>query len=877
VSYKCECWVNGDLAGEHEGSYDSFTVDVTRFLRAGQNTITVRVVNPPSDYEVDGLRSGAPLNQSNVPIGKSAWYYNFGGVWGRVFLETLPTVHLSDVWVVTERDAGRLLVRWSAHNSGDAEECAIAISICERATGRVVLTNSESVVLERGEVSGETAMVWSGWTDWSPQNPFLYIADVTLGSSDGTHEVSCQFGVREFRVDENRFALNDERIVLHGLLQQGAYPRRLAGPESWRIAARELIAVRKAGFNFIRIHLKPANDWYLDFADRLGILVMLEPPVGWIANTPETEARVEREVRAVIRGNRSRVCCIMWGLYNESFHHAGYTPDQVREVAGRMLKIAREVDDSRLIIDTSGGYARVALHGAETMIHDTFSNGPSRYMQPRSGIFEEIVDIHAYCPMPPSPAIVDQYRTMNSGNRPLFVAEYGAAEAPPEYSKVLATYTARDREVGLEDWRLHEDFSESLNRRFEQAGLEREFQNVDRWIAALNLERAREVAQIAFAGRRNSGMSAMCYCQLADASGELFGVLDFWRRPKVLLETLSRAIAETAIGIVPTKNWVRLGEDCEATFAVVSECGCEGDASIEVTDPSGIVHTVFEGKIVCDPAGVCERKFTYTPFGEGIHTIRARALMADGRRLECAEIAGALADVTSPALRVSARFAQRETEKNLESCGFNVEAFGNNFRDKDAVVLLEWAAIAKSVNSHAEMLGQIRNIVEAGGCAIIFDPDTPMLHQWLLPHFIGVQPVMRTGVYVKESPLFNGLPGSCVAGRLHESILGERWDSGDHVEAAGGIIEVGAFSMHMWTRPAKYFWAAGLYRIPLGRGQIFISHLNLLGKTGNDPLARRVLRNLVAYASTMIAPGGSELLFRRCIDRIDPACLAALD
>jgi hypothetical protein len=249
--------------------------------------------------------------------------------------------------------------------------------------------------------------------------------------------------------------------------------------------------------------------------------------------------------------------------------------------------------------------------------------------------------------------------------------------------------------------------------------------------------------------------------------------------------------------------------------------------------------------------------------------LRARVELPGGHILECSEQFGVVGKpAAEPPIRIAARFAHPETAALVTDCGLEQEAFGNNYRDKDAVVMLEWAAIAQAANSHGEMLGQIRNIVESGGAAVIFNPDTPMLFQWLLPAFIGIQPVMRTSVYLKPSLLLDGIPSGCVGGVLHASLLGDRWDNGDHVAAAGGTIEIGAFSQHMWTRPAKYFWGAGMYRIPLGRGQLIISHLHLLPNLHRDPLARKMLHNMAAYARSFIRPGGHELLFRRCIDRV---------
>lgn len=879
VSYWCECWLNGVRVGSHEGLSDAFSFDITPYYQPeGANILAVRVVNPPMDAEVDGFRSGAPLNQSDIPIGKAGWYYNYGGIWGRVWLETLPAVHLADLWALPNLQTGVMEIGWKIRNAGRPADCVLEFSVIQQRSGRQVRSFSDETTAVPGESSATVQLPLEGLALWSPDTPVLYTLRVVLKFPGSEHPMERSFGVREFSVAGSEFLLNGKPIVLKGLLQQRAYPRRLAAPDSWRMGARELIALKKAGFNFLRIHLGPAEPWYLDIADRLGILVMMEPPIGWIANGPRTEERVLREILALLQSHRSRACIVMWGLFNESFHLLGFTPAQMRELAGRMMQEAHLCDPSRLLIDTSGGYSEEALQGAETMIHDTSDFLSSRCLPPWSQQLRHLTDVHVYCPMPPPPQVVTNYSLLESNGQPLFLAEYGAAETPPPFEKVLAAYSERDRQCGLEDWRLHRDFHASLCLRFEQAGLAAEFSSVQNWIQALNEERAREVAAITVAARCNPRLAGFCYCQIADASGELFGVLDFWRRPKPLYFHLSQAAANPAIGIFSEKRWTTSAESFAATVAVVADSpeDCQGELRVEVAVADGCRIPVGNFSLTRPVGRAVSHDVLLPHLPSGVHEIEARLLHPDGRTAIRRERFGVVPAKPVLDVRVAARFKDLASEALAEACGLRVEAFGNNFREKQAVILLEWSAIANTPNSHGEILGQIRNIVTTGGTAVILHPDTPMLYQWLLPEFVGVQPFMRASVYLKNSPLLTGLPSGCVGGSLFSEVLGDRWDNADQVAAGGGTVEIGAFGAHMWTRPAAYVWGAGVYRIPVGRGQVIISHLNLLGRLAHDPLARTLFRNLLAYAQSLIHPGGESLLLRRCIDCITPEELEKL-
>jgi beta-galactosidase/beta-glucuronidase len=55
VDYLAQVWVNGQLAGEHEGGYLPFELDITELVNAGGNTLVVRVA-----YTSGRFRRGSP-------------------------------------------------------------------------------------------------------------------------------------------------------------------------------------------------------------------------------------------------------------------------------------------------------------------------------------------------------------------------------------------------------------------------------------------------------------------------------------------------------------------------------------------------------------------------------------------------------------------------------------------------------------------------------------------------------------------------------------------------------------------------------------------------------------------------------------------------
>jgi len=101
VDYFTEVFVNGKRAGEHEGGYTPFTIDVTDVLQAGSNQLVVRVIDPPMD-EKDNRARFPQILYNEIPHGKQNWYVQTGGIWQPVWLEIKPRVYIEQLHVTPE-------------------------------------------------------------------------------------------------------------------------------------------------------------------------------------------------------------------------------------------------------------------------------------------------------------------------------------------------------------------------------------------------------------------------------------------------------------------------------------------------------------------------------------------------------------------------------------------------------------------------------------------------------------------------------------------------------------------------------------------------------------------------------------------------------
>jgi hypothetical protein len=872
VQYYSEFWLNQQYVGAHEGGSSAFELDVTRHLRPGVNTLVVRVINPPMDREIEGFRCGAPLNQSNIPSGKAGWYFNFGGIWQDVSLKHYPAVAIHDIQVIPfpgkKEAVCHLTVRNDTKNSAFTLDASVVPWKGTQPHGR-----KETVLrLKPGLNRIKVTISLSPCRLWSPDDPFLYTAQFQL--RDKTTEwdsASARFGMREFTIRGEEFILNGKPIILKGFLHQGMYPRTIVFPETAEMVRREFTLLKENGFNFLRAHLRPPPPVFLDLADEMGILLLCEPPIGWIINSPETAERCRREVEEMLLRDRNHPSIVIWCLLNEAFHFQGFSISQVIELTTRLAIRARELDPTRLLIDTSGGYSMYDPNkaGGTRKKKKPVCDGMAVIMLPHTERRIGFIDDHAYCKIPASDIALERYRAPRQRGRLLFFSEYGSTDTPPQFRKVIEKYSAADRRLGLEDYQLHRDFLATLQEHFNKAGLKQIFGSLEKFIERAGQSRANDTRLMTSHLRLRPAIGGYCYTQFADASGELFGVLDVWRNPKPLFKAITEASQTPLLVPVTKSRVVATGASVPVDYHLINEHqrGNHYDWTARVQSGAASGALVAKGKVrASSPLQKLSGPTFTAPQKPGAFQIRATLKL--GQRTLAEENLQMLA--VAPQGIVPKRIALYDPRSILRPYlgpkGVVTPDFTNNFREKGIPILFDQRQTPVPRQLVKEIYGQLKKIVQLGGCAILLEPDNLLLYEDLFPTLLRPLPFMYINSYVKKHPLLDGLPSDEVAGYAYAEVDPHCYDRADDVQAAGGQIIFGGFSMHNWSHPAEYTWGAGLYVVPLGRGHVIVCHLRLLDCLDRTPLAQRLLANLLNHAATLIRPGGAEKLLSRCID-----------
>lgn len=323
-------YVNGHLAGTHEGAWDSFEFDVTEWLRNGTNEL---IVGARDDN--DGRHS---CGKDSVTTGD----YTFtSGIWQTVWLEPVPRVYIKNL-VITP-DVTRSVIKVKTQLSGGNARIQVMALDNEKVIGRA-----------SGKGDAEFEVPVPNARLWSPDDPFLYDLKVKIKGGWGTvrDEVNSYFGMRSITLGklngQLRPFLNGKFVFLHGPLDQGYWPDGIHTPPSDAALKFDLEVIKRLGFNLVRKHAKvEPRRWYY-WADKMGLLVWQDMPSMWYPDDQprKTRPQFEKEWQNIIRQHQNSPALVAWIPFNENW--GAY------DVA-RIADWTKKLDPTRLV-DGNTGY-----------------------------------------------------------------------------------------------------------------------------------------------------------------------------------------------------------------------------------------------------------------------------------------------------------------------------------------------------------------------------------------------------------------------------------------------------------------------------------------------------------------------------------------
>lgn len=317
VNYEAIVWLNGERLGSHIGGFTPFNFEITGKLKAGENSLVVKVDNK--------------RKPEAVPTVNSDWW-NFGGITRPVSLIEMPSTFIQDYYLQLKKNNKNVIEGWVKLNGVNKAQ-NITVSIPELKLKKNYTTDSNGYISFEFKAKPEL---------WSPENPKLYSVNIKSDSDDINDEI----GFRTIRTEGTKILLNDKEIFCRGVSvhEETAY---YSGRAYSKDQAETLLGWAKdMGCNFVRLAHYPHNEEMVKAAERMGLLVWSEIPVYWTIhwNDPDTYKNAETQLSDMITRDKNRCNIIIWSIANE-------TPKSEERLSflSRLADKARSMDSIRLI------------------------------------------------------------------------------------------------------------------------------------------------------------------------------------------------------------------------------------------------------------------------------------------------------------------------------------------------------------------------------------------------------------------------------------------------------------------------------------------------------------------------------------------------
>ena len=347
VDFETQVFVNGECAGSHRGGYTPFCLDVTRFLRDGENDLRLRVEDRP---DVSQPRGKQYWERGLM----GCWYTPVSGIWQTVWMEAVGDIALERIHITPEYDRHMCFLDIALDQT---PECPAELEVALSFEGRPVRRLRMEIPGKR--ITLPVDLVVQGSLDsarvWTPDHPDLYDVEVTL-RRDGQEldRVSTYFGLRKVEVREGKVYLNNCPIYQRLVLDQGYWPDSLITPPSDEAIQEDIRLTLALGYNGARKHQKLEDPRYYYWADRMGLLVWGEIPSPY-EFCEESVSGLFETLSGFIRRDFNHPSIIAWVPLNESWGvRQIYTDPRQQALARLLYQTAKALDGTRMVSVNDG-------------------------------------------------------------------------------------------------------------------------------------------------------------------------------------------------------------------------------------------------------------------------------------------------------------------------------------------------------------------------------------------------------------------------------------------------------------------------------------------------------------------------------------------
>ena len=310
-------YLNGEYVGYTSGSRLQAVFEITDYVRAGRNEITVKVFK---------WCCGSYLEDQDA--------FRYNGIFRDLYITQRPEGHIEDVEIIPNDHSIEIALAGRAH-----------VKIFEK-----------DALLCEDDFENRFSFAPQDPILWNAEKPFLYTVELEREGEILTFKT----GLRSIRIsDRYELLINGVAVKLHGVNHHDTSP--VGG---WRQTEeelkRDLLLMKELNINCIRTSHYPPTPKFMQMCDEMGFYVVCETDIethgfsrrtaggngydvtsgDWPCTRPEWEAAHVERMERMVEVFKKFPSIIMWSTGNESAHGVNHE---------KMIAYAKRRDPSRLI------------------------------------------------------------------------------------------------------------------------------------------------------------------------------------------------------------------------------------------------------------------------------------------------------------------------------------------------------------------------------------------------------------------------------------------------------------------------------------------------------------------------------------------------
>ena len=331
-------YINGKKAGYSQGSNHPSEFNVTQYVKAGENEISL---------EVYKYSDGSYLEDQD------AW--RFAGVHRDVTLFHTPSIRLRDyaIRTVATDDTYRnfslqINPKLQSHDGHSGEGYTVRAELYDADGAKVTEMSADALPIlnlahkagvmnewypQRGHMKfNRMDTVVNNVKTWTAETPYLYTLRLSLVDDKGnTIEQAVQkVGFRHLAIKDGMFLVNGKQVRFRGVnrIEFDPYHARVVSEERM---LQDIRLMKEANINAVRTAHSPAQPRWYELCDSLGLYVLDEADAenhgvrGEFTSTPSwNTAMMDRVIRLAER-DKNHPCVVFWSLGNESGYGANHS------------------------------------------------------------------------------------------------------------------------------------------------------------------------------------------------------------------------------------------------------------------------------------------------------------------------------------------------------------------------------------------------------------------------------------------------------------------------------------------------------------------------------------------------------------------------